>query len=44
MKRKLKLSVELFRHKLPVFCIGFIGRYELLVSIWIIDFRVEYGY
>jgi hypothetical protein len=45
MRKKLKFEIEPMRHKWPVFAIGFMaGGKEFLVVLWLIDFRISWGY
>ena len=43
MNKKLTFTVEPFRHRYPVFAIGFVGSREFVVSLWVVDFRLQWG-
>lgn len=45
MKKKLKFEVEPLRHRWPLFAIGVTGGgREFIVSLWLVDFRISWGY
>jgi len=45
MQKSLQFKVELLRHKWPLFAIGVMGGgNEFVLSLWLIDFRISWGY
>ena len=43
MNKSLTFNIDLFRHKYPVFAIGFFSNREFILSFWVIDFRISWG-
>lgn len=45
MRKSLQFKVEPLRHKWPLFAIGVMGGgNEFVLSLWLIDFRISWGY
>ncbi len=45
MSKSLQFKVEFFRHKWPLLAVGFVGAgNEFVISLWVIDFRLTWGY
>ena len=45
MRKKLKFEIEPLRHRWPIFAVGFVNTHrEFLVSLWLVDFRISWGY
>lgn len=44
MSKSLQFKVEPLRHKWPIFVAGFISNGEFVLSLWLVDFRITWGY
>lgn len=45
MSKKLKFEVQFLRYRWPVFAVGFIaGGAEFVVALWLVEFRLSWGY
>ena len=45
MRKSLQFKVEPLRHKWPLFAFGVMGGgNEFVLSLWLIDFRISWGY
>ena len=45
MRKKLKVEIEPLRHRWPLFAIGVMsGGKEFILSLWLVDFRISWGY
>ena len=42
--KKLQFVVEPLRHKWPIFAVGMIHGGEFLLVLWLVDFRIKWGY
>lgn len=45
MRKKLSLEMQLLQHRYPILAVGFVGGgNEFMVSLWLVDFRLRWGY